>query len=202
MYTFDVTYKVVFKITDKDLFDKLDHSAYSDDDEFIVEFLTIIQDNIRYSESYLKRWVSVESDELYWDYETGVGEIEVLINIIDNYDLDEVLWKILLTSISEELGIELNTDITSYTPKDIAAFIAEGSPLYSAVYYGTEVTEEQPDQLFLYGNENLADKYIGKVFRADDPKILRLEFNHNNSFIVFPEGVDQEYIAHLIQKEI
>lgn len=202
MHTFDVTYRVVFKITDKDLYDRLNESSFSDDNDFIVEFLNIIQDNVRYSESYLKRWVSVESDELYWDNETGVGEIEVIINISDNYDLDETLWENLLTSISEELGLELNTDITSYTPKDIAAFVAEESPLYSTVYYATEVTEEQPDQLFIYGNDDLSHEYVGKLFRSGDPTILRVEFNYNTNVIVFPDDITKEHITYLIEQEL
>jgi hypothetical protein len=189
MPLFETTYTVKFKITDKKLYDKFDRYYTDDDDSHIVEFLSLLLDTIRFSEYFLKRWVSVESDELYWDEETNSGEIETCITIKDNYDDDDKLWADLIEFLNETFGTTFNTDISTFTKDDIAELVCKGGPFYSIIDFATMISTEDNGMvgLFLEEYDSNAEKYHGKIHNLGEPNILKVSWDPL-ALELYPDG--------------
>ena len=170
----NATYNVTYKITDRDLFDRM---SDEDDNTEWVKFLTAVMDSVRYSEDWTKRCVQTYGDELWWDDDAGYGILQLEIEIGNNFGDDIEHFE----SWVEDLKMNWETNVpdkaTEFKPEDIITLVTPKytesgwGPLFAIVRFGSTVYDEENmdgDGCFLeYDNED----YAGNIHNMDPIKI-------------------------------
>lgn len=192
-------YNITYKITDFDLYQELE----SNNSKF-VEFLTSILDSIRYSEDFTKNMISTESDELFWDDELGVGEVQVLVTIEANFMDDLEYCDNLLKDIKEIWNTPMSVNAKTFSVDDYATLISKGGAFWSIVNWGSTIkVDEESDGCLFEFNEDLRDIYIDRIKNTDNGIVLvNGEFTDikGNSYELYDWVETKEEVLNSIEK--
>jgi hypothetical protein len=196
MKKFKAAYSVSYKITDPDLFDELESNESS-----WVRFLTVVMDSVRFSEDFLKRWVSTEGDELYWDDDEDCGFAQVIVIVEDNYDGLEQLWNELLPELKETFDMNINTKAETFTLEDYATLVAKEGAFWNMVNWGTtiKVDEDSDGCLFEFDGE----EYLGNIENQEDSlTLISGEFINSNGdkYELYDYVTTKEEVLETIEK--
>lgn len=194
----EATFKVTFKITDKALYEEMEEN-----DSAIIEFLTALNDSIRYSEGWTKRLISVESDELWWNDDTDTGEIEVMVMFELDFSNDEEWATDWIKMVKETWDVDLPEDPNQMEPIHFINLVKESAnnkpygPLHSIIRWGSLIAEEEGEGCFLEVDTEAADTYRKSIENLNGPVFHYgsfSDFNGNEYDITGGDTPDDYYV--------
>lgn len=194
----EATFKVIFKITDRTLYEEMEEN-----DSAVVEFLTALNDSIRYSEDWTKRFISVESDELWWNDDTDTGEIEVMVMFDLDFGDDEdwaVDW---IQMLKDTFEVDLPEDPNQMEPIHFINLVKEpvdgklAGPIHSIIRWGSLISEDEDGGCFLEPDSEAGDMYRGSIENLSGPVFHYgsfEDFNGNEYDITGGDTPDDYYV--------
>ncbi len=196
-----LVYELKFSISDFELFDNLINN-----ENLCYRFLTMLKNSIQNSEEYIKNWLFIENDDLFWDSSENLGYWKIMIIIQDDFGKNIEKWNSLLTNFLISWDNQINNNSIDFKINDFAQMVLENGAFWNIIKYSSRIKNDDGDHgmIFEFQDDFLIDTFFDKIQNLNDDLILysaSFTNSENDSYILTSSVKTKTDFTTKIKKE-